>query len=287
MVYERESILKTLTYADIFDFPLLKSELWFFLISNKTVTKKSFKKALQNLSAKIVKENGYYCFSNRAAIIRERIKKIKIQEEKRKKAQKIATVLSFLPTIACICLSGSLAVGNAKKDDDIDFFIIAKKNTLWITRLLSFIMLSLMQKRRKRKEKQKDRICLNLFIDEKNLTLPDFLWDLYTAHETVQTLPLVNKNNVYEIFLLKNSWAYGYLPNAKKNLSVTIKTNDARDYSLFLPIEFIAKHLQLWYMRNHRTTEIITNFLLAFHPYDWRGQILSEYKKRLNQYNSV
>ena len=35
-------IIKTLLYSDIFDFPLTKDELWFYLITSQKVSKKEF-----------------------------------------------------------------------------------------------------------------------------------------------------------------------------------------------------------------------------------------------------
>lgn len=54
--------------------------------------------------------------------------------------------------------------------------------------------------------------------------------------------------------------------------------------SLFIIPELIAKHLQLWYMRRHQTTELISDGVLAFHPKDYTRDVLTAFEKRVNEY---
>ena len=46
-------------------------------------------------------------------------------------------------------------------------------------------------------------------------------------------------------------------------------------------LENLAKNCQLRYMSKRRTTEIITDGHISFHPHDCQNTIMLEYKKRL------
>ena len=48
--------------------------------------------------------------------------------------------------------------------------------------------------------------------------------------------------------------------------------------------EVTLKQLQIAYMQNQRTKEIISDAYLRFHPDDAREWILREYQKRLRKY---
>ncbi|MCX7881369.1 MAG: nucleotidyltransferase domain-containing protein [Patescibacteria group bacterium] len=59
-------------------------------------------------------------------------------------------LLSFFPQIKLVGLSGSIAMMNAKEDDDIDLFIITAKNRLFTGRFIAIILAELLGLRRKR-----------------------------------------------------------------------------------------------------------------------------------------
>ena len=50
-------------------------------------------------------------------------------------------------------------------------------------------------------------------------------------------------------------------------------------------MERIAKLLQLWYMRKRRTTEVVSDKVLRFHPRDARVWVKQELQHRLDRFN--
>lgn len=286
------NILETLIYSDIFGYPLTFEEIHRFLISNKKEEKKNIEKDLPLLKKIIVEENGFYCFLNKKAIIKKRIKREKISKGKIIFAKKIVSYISIIPTIYLIGISGALAMRNSDEKDDVDFFIITKKNTLWITRLLLLLLLQFLGVLRKRNDQNlKNRICLNMLIDETKISLPETKRDLYNAHEVVQMLPIFERNNTYVRFIEANSWISKFLANSininqkeKKSSSISI----FQHLNIFLSIfEWPAKKIQLLYMIRHKTKEIISDHLLAFHPLDYKDMILSLYKERVKKYAKI
>lgn len=289
----KQAVLKTLAYSDIFDYPLTFGELWKFLIGEK-IGKEQLKKELSKLSSKITQKGGFYCFAKREHIIKKRKKREAISNHKARIVKKIISFLRFIPTVQLIGVSGALAMKNAKENDDIDLFVIAQRNRLWTTRLLLLVFLELLGVRRKRDERATaDRVCLNMLVDESFLCLPKDKQDLYSAHEVVQMLPVFERDNTYKRFIQANLWVREFLPNSvRRGTTRNTTRNYAESYfSVFLrsvlfgsAMEFLAKKAQLWYMRKHQTTEVISDSMLAFHPFNYREKILKEYNKRLEQY---
>lgn len=311
----RKAILQTLAYSDIFDYPLTKIEIWKFLISPEEIRKKEFEESLLTLSLRdpakprskqslrfneIATSSGeagllamtskykFYFLPNRSKIICKRLRREKESGEKLGIAQKIAAILSKIPTIYLIGVSGNMAMNNAEENDDIDFFIITRKNTLWTTRLLILLILTFLGKRRKRGEKNvKDKICVNMLIDETALKMPK--QNLYTAHEVVQLIPVFERNRMYDRFIDANRWVEKYLPNMKHGTTRHRAQNNTKSFFgvilckvLFSSVfEYLARQLQLYFIKKHQTTETISGHLMAFHPMDYQEEILREYNDRL------
>lgn len=286
------SILKTLVYADIFDSPLSLNEIWKFLIHNKRVELSFVEKTLKKPNKNITSEKTFYCLKNRTSIINKRVNSHKYNKEKIKIAQKICSYLFKLPTVMLIGISGGVAMFNAEKYDDIDLFIITRKNTLWLTRLLLLLMLDFLSVRRKRLDtKVVNKICLNMLIDESALKFKKEKQNIYIAHEIVQLLPLYQREDAHRKFLLSNKWIGKFLPNTFPDTGYQIPDTGGKNLllitCLLLPFEFIARSLQLWYMRRHKSTEYISNNVLAFHPNDYTNVVIKLYKERLKKYAKI
>jgi predicted nucleotidyltransferase len=212
-----KSILKTLAYADIFSFPLKKDEIWQRLIWQKKTRPAfyEFEKCLKNLSKKDIKKDKDFFFilkNNKAITLRK--KREEYSKKKFKKARKISFFLKIIPTIKAVCITGSLACSNSKKQDDIDFLIISKKGTLWLTRLITTALLSALCLRRKPNDKKvKDKICLNIFLDESAFLFPEKERNLFSANEISNIKVLWERKNVFKKFKRKNLWVKQYLPN--------------------------------------------------------------------------
>ncbi len=85
-------------------------------------------------------------------------------------AQKAARYLSFVPTVQFIGISGGLAMLDAEEQDDIDFFVIVKRKTIFITRIWILGILQMLKLRRTRTDSNPaDKICVNFILDEDKL----------------------------------------------------------------------------------------------------------------------
>src|SRR3989344_4740427 len=213
------AILKTLSYYDIFNFPLKAWEIHKWLVGQQA-SLRQVEKSLRFLihKAKIKKQKDYYLIG-KTGLIRERVKKEKILKKHLQTAKNISLLFKLIPWIKLIGVSGSLAMMGSSRKDDIDLFIVTSENRIWISRLFLIFLTSLTGLRRKRREKilqAYGKICINLILEENNLAQTK--GNIYLAHEVLQMKVLWQRDEVYSKFLHANDWAFKYLPNWKSGV---------------------------------------------------------------------
>lgn len=287
-----KAILKTLIYADIFDYPLKIQEIHKWLIGKKA-TPRQLEKALEILSKKLKVKSKNHCYflRRREDLVSKRLRR-QVQSEKYfRKAKIISQFLKIVPWIKLTGVSGGLAMGNVSKKDDIDLFIITGKNRLWISRLFVLGILSLFGQRRKRQDQGRQiagKICCNILIEEDQLIQSNK--DLFTAHEVLQMQPLWHRDGIYSKYLGGNCWAFKFLPNwvATSSSELGIMNYESRirqknHNSVVNLLENFAKWLQLKIMNKPQGMERIEDGALYFHPEDCRLKVLNIYKTRLQR----
>lgn len=210
----KKAILRTLAYADVFDYPLKEKEIYRFLISNLPSPISNLQKELFALSPDVSQRGDFYFLKGREEIVSLRKKREQRSREKLKIAKRIAGWLKLIPTIQMIAVTGALAMGNSDEEDDIDLLIVTSKNRLWLSRGLIVTILRLSGNYR-RPSRVKDMICPNMLLDEGHLSVPPKERDLFSAHEVCQLKLLWDKNKIYQKFIKENQWVKRFLPNWK------------------------------------------------------------------------
>ena len=277
-----KAILRTLVYADIFSYPLTLFQIHKFLISSKKIGVEEVERCLEKLvkNKKIEFRKGFYFLPQRD-LVRQRLKRKKISERKIRMAKKIAFLLKLVPFVKLVGITGRLAVKNAEEDDDLDFLLITAKNRLWLTRIFVVFLLEFFGLRRRYKEeKARDKVCLNLFLEEGFLSLPRSKRNLYTAHEIVQINVLWEREEIYRKFLGANQWVKKYLANAVVGeREEEIKEGGKKGIWDFF--ESLAYRFQFWYMKRHKTREKVSFHYAFFHPQPVETWVLEKYRKKL------
>ncbi len=268
---EKLSIL----YHDIFDYPLSFSDL---------IRWKSEKQlSIINYQFSITRRRGFYFLEGREGLIYKRLLRKRISAKKLKIAQSASRILEFVPGVKMVAVTGSLAMENSAEESDIDLMIVTKKSMLWTTRLLCYFSLFTFHfsLRSPEDKRQKDKLCLNMWLDESDLTWKKSDRNLYTAHEIAQIVSLVNKDKTYEKFLFKNKWILSFWPNSvrilnfESGISKEMKTRFYILDSIFLVIEKICHWVQIQYMRPKMTREVAGVTRALFHPQDWGKVVMS------------
>ncbi len=256
---EKASVL----YHDLFDYPLNFSDLIKWQLTEPVTI---------NRNPEVVNKRKFYFLKGREGLIYKRTLRKRISAKKMKIAQKASIFLSFLPGVKMVAVTGSLAMENSSEESDIDLMIITKRGGLWTTRLLSYLVLGVMHfmLRKPNDPNQKNKLCLNIWLDESNLVWSKKNRNLYTAHEIAQIVPLVNKDETYERFLSQNKWILDFWSNAVRIKDLRIKKS-----SLTINlIEKLAFKLQFSYMKNKISREVVTPTRAIFHPQDLGKVIL-------------
>lgn len=264
----------SIIYHDIFDYPLSSAELI------KWVAGKKVDIAIDGTTLFVYKKGFFYLAGREGLVLRRTMRK-RASKKKLQLAKAASRLLSKIPTVKAVCVTGALAMGNADEDSDIDLMIIAKKDTLWITRLISLFALKMFgfDVRRFGQKDEKDKLCLNIWLDETSLAWEEERRSTYTAHEISQIKPLVNKDGSFDRFLQENSWIKDYWPNAAQTRGEAKKMNTRASFLSLL--ENIARRLQFKYMQDKRTREVVTKKKALFHPVDWGEIVATKLQNRL------
>jgi len=192
-----------------------------------------------------------------------------VYEKKMKLARKLSQRLSKFPTILFMGVSGSVASEYPKNNDDIDLFIICKKNSLWITRagVMVYVWLMAIPHRKRGKKEKKNEFCFNLWIDENELEMPKAKRDIKNAMDAILVKTLINRENALERFMVANKWIGNYLAQSYAKYNKKKKTISKKNGNLFLKLINILFYWgQYGYMKKRITNEIVDINKAFFHP---------------------
>jgi len=278
--------LKALVYADLFDYPLKKDELWKRLISPKKVSRRTFWRLLPGWQKEgmISEKNSYYLLPKQEKNILIRESGERRWPPKYERAKKAAEILAGFRSVWMVGLTGGVATGAAKVSDDIDLMVITAPGKLWLTRILCWLSLKTVGRlkglrvRRPNDQAPKDKICLNLFLDAADLKIDTSSRNLFSSYELILVRPLVNKHHVHSRFLYENRWAKRYLANSFPVLRTKwrrLRTNPADKF-----LNYLAFLAEGFYMRGKPGAKKITPTQAFFHPRDLSKRVLANFSKK-------
>lgn len=200
----QRAILKTLVYADLFDYPLSTDEIVRYLtVPADAGTVHRF---LDNgtFDGAIHHADGYFTLPGRAALGPLRERREAIADEKWSAAERYARWIARLPFVRMIAVTGTLAVRNVEFSDDIDLFIVTATGRLWLCRALTILVV-------RAAAVAGDEVCPNYFVSERELSFDER--NFFAARELAQMVPLYGAET-YERMWDLNDWVTDYLPQA-------------------------------------------------------------------------
>lgn len=233
------SILATLVYYDILDFPLTTSEVYKYLINPgrfsflrsmvtprfdlKEVPRLDLKELDLGIMGQVAEEldglvdsgqvgvkNGFYFLTGRDVLYELRIEREKIAALKWKKFLKVAKWFQAVPYLRGVFASGSMALGNTDKDSDFDVLAVARSGRLYTCRIFLCLIASIFGARRTRYERiAPDKFCFNHYITDGNLNIK--YESLYNAQTYANLKPIMASDEIFKRFYTSNLWLNKYL----------------------------------------------------------------------------
>jgi len=202
-----EAILRTIAYADVFDYPLTSQEIHRYLIGHAAPIS-AVEEALAHtgrLRERLGSVSPLWFLAGREELISVRQEREGFAARLWPAARRYSQCIAAVPFVRMVGLTGALAMNNVSgPGDDIDLLVIMQGGRIWLGRGLIVLLVRLARR-------QRVHLCPNYILSERTLELGER--DLFTAHELVQMVPFV-ESSLYRRLLDTNAWLAGYLPNA-------------------------------------------------------------------------
>lgn len=291
----------TLLYFDLWKYPLTAEELYAFLPHN-SISYTEFKKRLETLcpNSGVVECRGFYFLKERTAEVVARRNEL---EKRAGKMWRMARISTFLikrfPFVRGVMVSGELSKNLATEKGDVDFFIIAAPNRLWIARALLILFKKIFLLNRKK------YFCLNTFITSDRLALEEK--NIYVAAEIAYLKSTYNLR-IFREFLQANSWVRDFFPNFDRKLlpSPELRVSERRSVIqrilefpfALIPSDRLDTFLlrtmrRVWQQRYPDPDEVAhahafrsTKTESRSYPLDFQDLVLREYARRIKAFVS-
>ncbi|NCN82966.1 MAG: hypothetical protein GW947_03290 [Candidatus Pacebacteria bacterium] len=282
----RSAIILTVAYSAQFSYPLQVSELWLRLLTrqNAAFSKAVFVAELLWLveRGRLEYQAGYVFLPGRVTDIQLRLTSEQRAQQKREQLDEVVTLCRFIPWITGVAVTGSVAMRQARNNDDLDFLLITMPQTLWISRAILVFLSLLLGKYRSRKNAHTSGWCFNMWLESHDLSLPSEKHSVYTAFEVLQADWIFDRGNTKQLFLLANAWVGRVIPNAYRNVLSLTQYSDRNSFAPS-PVVFNAGAyaLQRWYMRSAMTRELVSYSSAYFHPRDTHTSITARWRELL------
>lgn len=202
------AILRTVLYADLFNFPLTIPEIHHFLIHDTILTLDQIEQCLRHsdtLRPLLNTIDGYVVYGGRDELVNIRQQREMSSKKLWPVAVRYGAWLARLPFVRMVALTGALSMHNAADDDDdLDYILVTAQHRVWLARAFSIVLVRLARL-------QGTQLCPNYVLAESALVQEKH--DIFIAHEVVQMVPLYGYD-LYDCFRSKNTWVSQQLPNA-------------------------------------------------------------------------
>lgn len=198
------AIVAALAYADVFDWPLMPSEVHRALPVAASLDAVTAALAPHGpLDSLVATRTGFAMLAGREGLVDDRRRRMAASRHLWRRAAAAARAVAALPLVRMVAVTGSVAVGAAEHDADVDLLVVTANDRLWLTRAMTIGVVRTSAARG-------IRLCPNYFLVESALELRER--DLFTAHELVQMVPISGWSTYLEL-LERNSWYRAFLPN--------------------------------------------------------------------------
>ena len=294
----KQAVLATLAYFDLFGVPLTRSDISEHLFFT-TPDEEKIDIYLRESPIIRLKE-GYYSISGTDEFYDTFLEKRSRALEYWKKVRRYHWLFSVCPFIDLICVCNSLPIYAIDEESDIDLFVIAKKNRLFLARFALTLLTTLFGVRR-HGTKTKARFCLSFYVTEDNLDLKKISrepYDIYLAYWIKTMEPIAGNFETYQKILdLSRHWLSDYFKTVQEHRRYFRKAKPWHEqwkerFETWLDKdswEEKAKRSQLLHAREKylllkdKSGTILASDMLKFHDTDERETFRTKWVNRLNE----
>jgi hypothetical protein len=300
----KDSILKTIAYFDLFDFPLTADEVKEYLYDyKKPLHIKEVKGVLGEMTedGQVEELKEHFVLKGRGEIIETRKARKFIAEKLWNRTKLYGQYMRAVPFVRMIAVCNNLSYDNPSDQSDIDLFIVIKPGRMWLTRFIITLILQFYGVRRYG-NKVAGRFCLSFFVTTDKLNMEKLQIkpkDPYLAYWTKFLSPIYGED-VYEEFKKQNEvWieeGYGlkFSENSKKHMYVSEKSGVKKFFEwLFgglignlieglLKKSFKKRTLHKMKKLGPEASVIVSDDMLKFHNHDKRMEYYERWQNRLS-----
>jgi len=212
------AILRTLLYADVFQFPLTETEIHHFLIgqaASPAVVSQCLNTSYW-LAARIECDVDYWSLQGGTLLREQRRAREQASQALWPEAMRYGQRLAHMPYVRMVAITGALAMHNIHTaGDDIDYLLVTSPGRVWLARLMVIALVRIARQRGV-------ILCPNYVLSTSALV--QNRRDLYIAHEIAQMIPLMGLD-VYKSLRDSNAWTGSFLPNAVSPFYTYTETN--------------------------------------------------------------
>lgn len=299
----KTSILQTIAFFDLFDFPLTAEEILEYLYgAQRPVHIKEIRGLLDEMEGVTEHIRDFYVLKGRGKLIDTRKGRKFIAEKFWTQVRQYGQYVAGVPFVEMVAVCNNLAYDNASETSDIDLFIVIREGRMWLARLLITLILQFFGVRR-HGDKVAGRFCLSFFVTPKKLGMEELLQaseDPYLAYWTKLLSPVYGEES-YKKFTeenrdwVKRSYGLNFSEENLKRITFREKSGTKKFFEWLWSgmlgnwTEALIK--KLWKPRTLRRAAAlgpeakvkVEDDILKFHNKDRRMEYLERWKKTVNQ----
>ncbi len=228
---------------------------------------------------------GFYCLPGKTNLISQRLRNTVYGLKRERRLRFVAKFLEFVPFIRGVAVNGSQALGQERKNSDIDLLIITDEQFMWSARTFVTGFFQILGLRR-HGQNIANRFCLNHYVAGPKLM--EHGQNLYTALEYLKLRPIAFSLAVQEFKHRNIEWIAQVFPNAVRFENDQAVSNDPSSLQIFLEkvyILFFGKNLEnllsTWQLKRIRQEKyiVVARNELSFHPQSKAEDLLAKYFK--------
>jgi predicted nucleotidyltransferase len=211
----QEGLEKVFKVSEYLDFPFTVEEVANYFLPKVKITSEQLRSMImagdfRNIPFH-VRDDNLVTSSTQSEF--SRLEREQMSAAKLESASRFSRLLKRLvPFIRTVAVTGSTAYGSADRWDDIDLFIVTKRNRLWLTAMMTLVLVRL-NKIIELRRSHLSPFCLSYVHDEngfalesqKNRTNPLF------ARELLKAKPVAGQDE-YRRLLETNDWVGSFYP---------------------------------------------------------------------------